>query len=140
LIRTTVVTLSPEPCRVMAVADHQPMALIVHLRFVPLDVFFDLPLDGRLKRPAGTIAEDVVDDRHGCQSKLKCVSFHEAYPFCPAWDVVNRFVTIHRGYAAFIQTPAIHDFRLYLMERWTNRVWKCSARSRGIWRTEATGP
>jgi hypothetical protein len=28
------------------------------------------------------------------------------------WDMVNRFVTIHRGYAAFIQTPAIHDFRL----------------------------
>jgi hypothetical protein len=28
------------------------------------------------------------------------------------WDMVNRFVTIHRGYAAFIQMPAIHDFRL----------------------------
>jgi hypothetical protein len=28
--------------------------------------------------------------------------------------MVNRFVTIHRGYAAFIQLPAIHDFRLYL--------------------------
>jgi hypothetical protein len=74
----------------------------------------DLPLDGRLKRPTGTIAEDVIDDRHGCQSQLKYVSFHEAYPFCPMWDMVNRFVTIHRRYAAFIQTPAIHDFRLYL--------------------------
>jgi predicted ATPase len=29
--------------------------------------------------------------------------------------MVNRFVTIHRGYAAFIQLPAIHDFRLYLL-------------------------
>jgi hypothetical protein len=29
---------------------------------------------------------------------------------------VNRLVTIHRGYAAFIQLPVIHDFRLYLLD------------------------
>src|SRR5277367_224511 len=35
--------------------------------------------------------------------------------FCPMWDGGETRTTIHRGYAAFIQLPVIHDFRLYLL-------------------------
>src|SRR5208282_2756490 len=98
--------------RMMAVADHQAMALIVQVMAVALDVLIDFPFDGCLKSPASAVAKNVVDDRHGCQMKLKCVRVHEAYPFCPVWDDGEPFETIHRRYAAFIQPPTIHDFRL----------------------------
>jgi hypothetical protein len=84
----------------------------VRLLAVSLDVLFDLPLDRRLQSPAGPVAQNVINGRHRCQVKLKCVTVHEAYPFSPAWDAGEPLITIHRGYAAFIQLPAIHDFRL----------------------------
>src|ERR1041384_6904693 len=78
------------PRRMMSVAHHQAMATLIETPAVSLDVFLDFPLDRRLKRPAGAVAQNVVNHRHRCQMKLKCVTVHEAYPFCPAWDVVNR--------------------------------------------------
>ena len=96
----------------MAVAHDQAMALLVQVMAVALDILIDFPFDGRLKSPAGAVAKNVVDDRHACQMKLKCVTVHEAYPFCPVWDAGEPFDTIHRRYAAFIQPPTIHDFRL----------------------------
>jgi hypothetical protein len=44
------------PGRMMPVADHQAMAVLIQMPAVSLDVFFDLPLDGRLQSPAGTVA------------------------------------------------------------------------------------
>src|SRR5438067_935333 len=78
------------PRRMMTVADHQMMAMLIQMPAVSLDVLLDLPLDRRLQSPAGAITQNVVKGRHRCQVKLKCVTVHEAYPFCPAWDMVNR--------------------------------------------------
>ena len=103
----------------MPVTHHQATAVCASVMLIAFDVFLHLPLDGRLKRPPGSIAQDVINDRRscrgnriGCQTNLKCVTVHEAYPFCPAWDAGEPLITIHRRYAAFIHMPAIHDFRL----------------------------
>ena len=100
------------PGWMMPVAHHQTMPMLIAMLAISLDVLLDLPLDRRLQSAAGALAQNVINRRRRCQMKLKCVTVHEAYPFCPAWDVVNRFVTNHRRYAAFIQLPVIHDFRL----------------------------
>ena len=55
----------------MAVADDQTMTIRIHLLAVPLDIVIDLPLDGRLKGPAGAVAQDVVEHRQHCKLKLK---------------------------------------------------------------------
>ena len=55
----------------MAVTHHQTMAILVQIVLVPLDVFVYLSLNGRLKRPAGAIAKNVVENRNCCQAKLK---------------------------------------------------------------------
>ena len=49
------------PGRMMPVADHQAMAIIVQMLAVSLDVFLDFPLDRRLQSPAGAVAKNVVD-------------------------------------------------------------------------------
>ena len=96
----------------VAVADDQAMAIRIHILAMALDIVIDFPLHSRLQRPAGAVAKDVIQNRHYCQMKLKCVTVHEAYPFCPVWDAGEPRITIHRRYAAFIQPPTIHDFRL----------------------------
>src|SRR5450755_3470993 len=80
-----VARLNP-PRRMMAIAHHQAMALLIKMPALALDVLLHFPLDGRLQCPAGTVAKDLIDRRHACQMKLKCVTVHKAYPFCPAWD------------------------------------------------------
>ncbi len=59
------------PGRMMAVADDQAMAGRIHLLAVAFDILIDFPLDGRLQRPAGAVAKNVIDDRHCCQVHLK---------------------------------------------------------------------
>ena len=59
------------PGRMMAVADDQAMARLVQALAVAMDVVINFPFDGRLQRPAGAVAQDVIDDRHRCQMHLK---------------------------------------------------------------------
>src|SRR5438477_7187135 len=78
------------PRGMMTIADDQPMALLVQMLAVALDIFIDLPLDGRLQGQAGAIAKNVIDRRRCCQIKLKCVTVHEAYLSVPRGTMVNR--------------------------------------------------
>src|SRR5271170_612063 len=78
------------PGRMMAVAHHQAMAVLVEMIAAALNILLDFPLDGRLQCPAGAVAQNVVDGWHACQMKLKCVTVHEAYLSVPRGTMVNR--------------------------------------------------
>jgi len=59
------------PRRLATVADRQPMATLIDLMTMLLDVLRDFLLDRLLKHPAGALASNVFQNRHGCQSQRK---------------------------------------------------------------------
>ena len=58
------VTVEGVAAPAVAVADHQPVAVLVADVGVPLNVRGDLGLQRRREHPAGTVADQLVEQRH----------------------------------------------------------------------------